>query len=83
MPLVLFTCSNGKIPLAIESTLILYVGKGQGGLVTKIQTGITTPQGIMGFEVMETVEEVVAMVRSANGQPPLALADRPSGLLAG
>jgi len=83
MPLVLFTGVIGKTPLAVESTLILFVSKGQGGLCTKIQTGIQTPQGMMGFEVMETVEEVVELVRSANGQPPGGLADKPSGLLAG
>ena len=71
MPLVKFTSLN-KQPLALEASLILYIGKGKGGLTTAIQTGIQTPQGLMGFEVMETVDEVVGLVAEAKQEnlPP-------------
>lgn len=74
MPLVILTGRNDKTSLALESSLILTVGKGPGGLVTIVQTGLNTPKGPLCFEVAETVEEVVEAVYKAQGAtaPPAA-----------
>lgn len=79
--LVQFTGANDKSQIAMPHNLIMLVGKGTGGIVTNIQTGIMTPKGPVTIEVMETVEEVCAIVNTAiKGEQQIQ--SKPSSVLA-
>lgn len=81
MPLCRFTGAQDRATIGLSPNLVMLVGKGSGGLVTQIQTGIMTPKGPISLEVLETVEEVCDIVDRANGVETLTAA-KPSGVVA-
>jgi hypothetical protein len=69
--MIQLTSSFNKQIFALKADLVLVVERATDNpLVTNVVTALNSPKGMVSYSVLETPEEICAIVAAVNGQPP-------------